>query len=313
MERRFSDLNCDFEIKSEDDGDDVATFTGIATTSDIDLQGDIIEAGAFDPIPTKLSPDGIKIPNVMMLRDHERSEVIGGWKSFKQNGKQLLVEGELALEVAKARETYALMKRGYLSGISVGYSAKMEDIKWEPKTGRRYIKKGLLKECSIVSFPANTNAKIISVKSELDDWLMDHGCDPDDLEKLLHLVREATPQKPYGDVAYADPGYQEDGKKRYPIDTEGHIRAAWNYINKTKNRAPYTRDQLSKIEGRIIAAWKRVIDKEGPPAAADKQDDYEGLIRGIDGFHALDSEALETEAAREALTGLLSQLKRGDP
>ena len=32
--------------------------------------------------------------------------------------------------------------------------------------------------------------------------------------------------EPYGAVTYADPGYQSDGVKRYPIDTEAHTRAA---------------------------------------------------------------------------------------
>jgi intein/homing endonuclease len=33
--------------------------------------------------------------------------------------------------------------------------------------------------------------------------------------------------KPYGNVEYADDGMRSDGKRRYPIDTEEHIRAAW--------------------------------------------------------------------------------------
>lgn len=76
--------------------------------------------------------------------------------------------------------------------------------------------------------------------------------------------------KPYGDVEYADPGYQEDGKKRYPIDTEAHIRAAWNYINKEKNAGKYSGNQVSKIKARIVAAWKAKIDPEGPPSAKEK-------------------------------------------
>lgn len=72
---------------------------------------------------------------------------------------------------------------------------------------------------------------------------------------------------PYGDVKYADPGYQNDKQKRYPVDTEKHIRAAWSYINKSENAKAYSSDQADKIKGKIIAAWKRVIDKAGPPAA----------------------------------------------
>jgi hypothetical protein len=72
----------------------------------------------------------------------------------------------------------------------------------------------------------------------------------------------------YGDVEYADPGYQGDKKKRYPIDTEKHIRAAWSYINKPKNAGKYSTDELKRIKNKIIAAWKDKIGPEGPPSAA---------------------------------------------
>ena len=49
---------------------------------------------------------------------------------------------------------------------------------------------------------------------------------------------------PYGDVEYADPGHQGDKKKRYPVDTEEHIRAAWSYINQAKNAKEYSPEQL---------------------------------------------------------------------
>ncbi len=72
---------------------------------------------------------------------------------------------------------------------------------------------------------------------------------------------------PHGTIEYADPGYQADGKKRYPIDTERHIRAAWNFINRPNNAQRYTAAQLDQIKTRIIAAWKEKIDKDGPPSA----------------------------------------------
>ncbi len=87
------------------------------------------------------------------------------------------------------------------------------------------------------------------------------------LVNLPSLDAEAADAKPYGDVTYADPGYQADKKKRYPIDTEEHIRAAWSYINKSKNGGEYTSEQRSKIKARIVSAWKRKIDPKGPPSA----------------------------------------------
>jgi len=69
----------------------------------------------------------------------------------------------------------------------------------------------------------------------------------------------------YGDVDFAD-----EKNKKYPIDTEDHIRAAWNYINKSANAAKYSPDDVKSIKRKIIAAWKRKIDKDGPPSADDE-------------------------------------------
>jgi hypothetical protein len=74
-------------------------------------------------------------------------------------------------------------------------------------------------------------------------------------------------KEPYGDVDYADPGYQEDKKKRYPLDTEAHIRAANSYIGQEKNQKQYSADQVSQIKSKIVSAWKSKIDKDGPPSA----------------------------------------------
>src|SRR5438445_152050 len=75
--------------------------------------------------------------------------------------------------------------------------------------------------------------------------------------RATEAVEADNPKKPYGDVNYADPGYQKDGKARYPLDTEQHVRAAWSYINQSDNAAQYTSDQLKNIKGRIRAAAKR--------------------------------------------------------
>ncbi len=67
----------------------------------------------------------------------------------------------------------------------------------------------------------------------------------------------SDPKKPYGDVTYADPGYQKDGKKRYPIDTEAHCRAAWSYINQAGNASAYSSEQVASIKSKIRSALKR--------------------------------------------------------
>jgi phage head maturation protease len=81
--------------------------------------------------------------------------------------------------------------------------------------------------------------------------------------------RAEDAKKPYGDVQYADPGYQADKKKRYPLDSEAHCRAAWSYIHQAQNRKLYTAEQLKAIEGRIRAAGKKYgIEFADDPSAS---------------------------------------------
>ena len=81
---------------------------------------------------------------------------------------------------------------------------------------------------------------------------------------------------------YADPGYQSDGKRRYPTDTEQHIRAAWSNINRPGNAERYTAEQVNQIKAFIISAWKEKIDIDGPPSAArDEKTSYAALTKAI--------------------------------
>jgi len=56
---------------------------------------------------------------------------------------------------------------------------------------------------------------------------------------------------------YADPGYQDDKVKRYPLDSAARVRSAWSFINQSSNAAKYTAPQLATIKGRIKVAAKK--------------------------------------------------------
>ncbi len=97
--------------------------------------------------------------------------------------------------------------------------------------------------------------------------------DDTDVEAWDLVARKDKPKGDYGDVEYADPGYQEDGKPRYPVDTKAHAKSAWSYINKDENRKPYSPDQLNKIEAKIKAACKNF--------GVDINDDKKSLVGAI--------------------------------
>jgi phage head maturation protease len=82
---------------------------------------------------------------------------------------------------------------------------------------------------------------------------------------------ESDAGDPEGRADHADPGYQADGRKRYPIDTERHIRAAWIDIHQLDNTQRYSAGQVERITARIVAAWQAKIGPEGPPALASEQ------------------------------------------
>ena len=88
----------------------------------------------------------------------------------------------------------------------------------------------------------------------------------DDAERAAKAEADkAKAKEPYGDVKYADPGYQKDGKKRYPIDTKEHVVAAWDYINKGSNADKYSSGDLAKVKSAIKSAAKKfgvTIDSE---------------------------------------------------
>ena len=85
-------------------------------------------------------------------------------------------------------------------------------------------------------------------------------------------------KEPYGDVKYADPGYQGDKKKRYPLDTPDHVRAAWSYINMPKNAGKYSPEQLKTIKARI----RKAMEDHGIEAA--DEDEASMSRRGEDEF-----------------------------
>jgi hypothetical protein len=85
-------------------------------------------------------------------------------------------------------------------------------------------------------------------------------------EDALEQVEQAKKEGDYGpasEAGYADPGYQPDGKPRYPLKKSGkydyeRVKAAWGYINKAANARKYTAGQLARIKAKIKAAAKAV-------------------------------------------------------
>ena len=123
------------------------------------------------------------------------------------------------------------------------------------------------------------------------DAMRSAGIDVDALDE----GERASGKKPYGDVAYADPGYQEDKQKRYPIDTAAHVKAALSYIGQEDNAAKYSAEDLAKVKKNIAAAAKKFgIDAGGRSA----EDEDTRAAEDAAAFEAERQRALDRLAAR---------------
>jgi HK97 family phage prohead protease len=156
---------------------DQGLFTGYASTfGNEDLGGDIIVQGAFAKTITEN-------PNVPILWGHSSKEVIGVNKIWSEDSKGLAIEGELNMDVQRARETHSLMKQGAVKGLSIGYDSIIEDwSRWE-KEGIRVLREVKVWEYSVTPFPMNPEAQVTGVKSF------------EDLEQALRTVMTCTGQE----------------------------------------------------------------------------------------------------------------------
>jgi HK97 family phage prohead protease len=160
------------------DGTQFGRISGYAATYDLDRVGDVIIPGAFSKTIKQYQEANRPI---RMYFQHDSKELIGAFlpSAMREDAKGLYVEGDINLEVQRGKEIYALAKQGVLSDMSIGYSV----LDFEVNGAVRELKEIELWEISVVSEPANPNAKITAVKSI--DELKEIVTKLSDLEKVL--------------------------------------------------------------------------------------------------------------------------------
>ena len=217
---------------------------GYASTDAEDDQGETITRDAL----AEALAGYLKFANI---REMHQMSAVGVAEEAAVDGKGLYV----AARIVDPR-AWDKVVSGVYKGFSIGGRVKARD-----PADRSVITALTLTEISLVDRPANPEAVF-------DCWKVEGG----------------EPVGDDADIEYADPGYQADGRKRYPLDSEQHIRAAWAFIHIAGNAAPYTAGELAAITSRIVAAWRERIDPAGPPAA-EKSGHGRGGRAALDDIH----------------------------
>lgn len=151
-------------------------FSGYASVFDVvDSQRDRVLPGAFrNSLRVRETP-------VKLLWQHQWENPIGVIEQIFEDAKGLFIRGRLLMDVAKAREAYALLKAGALRGMSIGYQVRKS--RRDPDTGVRELQEVDLWEVSIVTLPANARANVTVVK---------HAEPMDEMRGLIAALSQAT-------------------------------------------------------------------------------------------------------------------------
>ncbi|MGE0178977.1 MAG: HK97 family phage prohead protease [Sphingomonas sp.] len=181
MKRRLGLRDFSLDVKAADIGDD-GTFTGYGSVFGVeDSYGEIVAKGAFKESLKALNGAGRKLP---VLWQHRTAEPLGVYDEVEEDDRGLRVKGRLLIDgIGQAREAHVLLKAGAVTGLSIGYWVR--ESSFDEKTKVRTLEKLDLEEVSLVTFPANDDARVDGVKFKLA-----HGELPT-LPEFERLLREA--------------------------------------------------------------------------------------------------------------------------
>lgn len=152
-------LDIPFEIKSISD---TGAFTGYGSVFGVkDSYSDIVIKGAFANSLNKWKEKG-RLP--ALLWQHKMDEPIGYYTKMVEDDNGLYLEGQLLInDDPLAKRAHAHMKAKSLSGLSIGYV--LNDYDYDKEKSAFILKDIDLWEVSVVTFPANDEARIDNVKS----------------------------------------------------------------------------------------------------------------------------------------------------
>jgi uncharacterized protein len=166
-------ITCPFEVKAGSNSND-GYITGYGSIfGNVDSYGDIVAKGAFKKAIEDAKSGAKNWPAFLLQHGDETSDgkmPVGIWTNMEEDSNGLKLVGKLA-NTKRGRDAYALLKmtpRPALDGLSIGYRCTDYEMHKAGSPARRTIKAVDLVEVSLVTFPANTRARVTGVKSRLE-------------------------------------------------------------------------------------------------------------------------------------------------
>lgn len=275
------------KIKSVSEDSSTITIRGMASTTDRDRVGDVIESEAW----TKGGTDNY-LRNPIILFNHDHNRPIGRGTALRVTDKGL----EITAKISKADPYIAkLIADGVLTTFSVGF--KVKDADYIRDTGGLLIKDAELYEVSVVSIPANASAEFNIVKSYQSMEEFRKGLTPDlstsvehqevkssskeiimdeELKKLIAKAAADAVKMAEAEKVAADKAAKEETAKIKGITdavTETVVKAGASQTEKLLEEVKKTfNDKLGATEAEFA---KKTADLEG--ALRDRSEELKNL------------------------------------
>lgn len=103
----------------------------------------------------------------MFINHNHKAIPVGDWVEMGEDSTGLYAVGKIDMNHADGPSLYSAMKRGAMTGLSIGFTMSADDFT-RKEDGGRVIKNVNLRETSVVTFPCEDSARISSIKSELE-------------------------------------------------------------------------------------------------------------------------------------------------
>lgn len=148
-------FNTRLEFAADPAGETAGLLSGTAAVWGVENQnGVIFERGAFEGWLAGNRP--------AFLWQHDEREPIGVVTAASETDSGLAFSAQLNLGVARGQEAYALLQQGALTGVSMGV---LPTESTPDESGAIRVSAGELWELSLVTFPAEPNARVTQLSS----------------------------------------------------------------------------------------------------------------------------------------------------
>lgn len=140
-----------------------------AVFNNVDGGGDLILPGAFKKTLADRKRRKGSFPIYIQHGMAEGLDPVGRWVEVEEDDKGLKVKGRLSgMDTDRGKFNYARLRDGTFGGLSIGYAAWPEHVKYGKLPGEpvRTLKQVELYEVSLVDEPMNALARIQAVKGE---------------------------------------------------------------------------------------------------------------------------------------------------